>query len=74
MVDIHDEALAGGAAELGTTSTRDTVNTSPQYAGQFRERAAKVAAVTHLFGDPNGWDDPEVKHMLGEQRGRQSRR
>lgn len=74
VVDIDDEALAAAAAELGTTTKRDTINNALRFVAKRRERAARVDAATHLFGDPNGWDDPAVEQMLTESRGRTVRR
>jgi Arc/MetJ family transcription regulator len=70
VVEIDDEALAAASAELGTTTKKDTINTSLRLIASRRERAARVAAATHVFGDPNGWDDPDVQHELTAGRGR----
>jgi Arc/MetJ family transcription regulator len=70
MVEIDDEALAGAAAELGTTTKKDTINTALRLIASRRERAARVAAATHVFGDPKGLDHPAVRHELTNGRGR----
>lgn len=65
MVEIDDDALAGAAAELGTTTKRDTINTALRLIASRRDRVARVAAATHVFGDPKGWDDSAVQRELG---------
>jgi Arc/MetJ family transcription regulator len=70
MVEIDDDALAGAAAELGTTTKKDTINTALRMIATRRDRAARVAAATHVFGDPAGWDDPAVRQELASGRGR----
>jgi Arc/MetJ family transcription regulator len=72
VVDIDDEALARAAAELGTTTKRDTINSALRYVAERRERAAQYVAATHLFGDPKGLDDPEVMQKIMGARGRRS--
>jgi Arc/MetJ family transcription regulator len=74
VVEIDDEALAGAAAELGTTTKKDTINTALRFVASRRERAARVAAATHVFGDPVGWEDPDVQHELTLGRGRRHSR
>jgi Arc/MetJ family transcription regulator len=70
MVEIDDEALARAAAELGTTTKKDTINAALRWIASRRDRAARVAAATHVFGDPSGWDDPAVRQQLAAGRGR----
>jgi hypothetical protein len=70
VVEIDDDALAGAAAELGTTTKKDTINTALRLIASRRDRAARVASATHVFGDPKGWDDPEVDRELADGRGR----
>ncbi|HEY8471183.1 MAG TPA: type II toxin-antitoxin system VapB family antitoxin [Natronosporangium sp.] len=74
VVDIDDEALAAAAAELGTTTKKDTINTALRLIAGRRERAARVAAATHVFGDPKGLDDPAVQRELTDGRGRRRSR
>jgi len=66
----HARALARAAAELGTTTKKDTINTALRLIASRRDRAARVASATHVFGDPKGWDDPEVDRELADGRGR----
>lgn len=70
MVEIDDEALARAAAELGTTTKKDTINAALRWIASRRDRAARVAAATHVFGDPSGWDDPAVRQQPAAGRGR----
>lgn len=70
VVDLDDDALAGAAAELGTTTKKDTINTALRLIASRRDRAARVAAATHVFGDPLGWDEPAVRDELARGRGR----
>jgi Arc/MetJ family transcription regulator len=74
MVDIDDDALAGAAAELGTTTKKDTINAALRLIASRRDRAARVAAATHVFGDPKGGDEPAVQHELIAGRGRRRNR
>lgn len=74
VVEIDDTALAGAAAELGTVTKKDTINTALQVVASRRDRAARVAAATHLFGDPKGWAEPAVRHELVHGRGRRRSR
>jgi Arc/MetJ family transcription regulator len=74
VVDIDDEALAGAAAELGTATKKDTINTALRLIASRRERAARVAAASHVFGDPHGLDDLEVRHEFADGRGRRRSR
>lgn len=74
VVDIDDEALAGAASELGTTTKRDTINTALRLIASRRDRAARVAAATHVFGDPSALDDPAVSAELTRGRGRRRER
>jgi Arc/MetJ family transcription regulator len=73
VVEIDDEALAGAAAELGTTTKKDTINTALRLIASRRDRAVRVASATHVFGDPRGWDDPDVQRELADGRGRRRR-
>jgi hypothetical protein len=70
VVEVDDDALARAAAELGTTTKKDTINTALRLIASRRDRAARVASATHVFGDPKGWDDPEVDRELADGRGR----
>jgi Arc/MetJ family transcription regulator len=70
VVEIDDEALAAAAAELGTTTKNDTINTALRLIASRRDRAARVAAATHVFGDPKAWDEPEVRMEAAHGRGR----
>lgn len=70
VVEIDDEALAAAAAELGTVTKKDTINTALRLVASRRERAARVAAATHVFGDPKGLDDPAVRREQARGRGR----
>lgn len=70
VVEIDDEALAAAAAELGTGTKKDTINTALRLVATRRARAARVATATHLFGDPAGVDDPEVRREVTGGRGR----
>lgn len=70
VVEIDDDALAGAAAELGTTTKKDTINTALRLIAARRDRAARVAAATHVFGDPKGFDEAAVQHELAHGRGR----
>lgn len=74
MVDIDDEALAAAAAELGTTTKKDTINTALRLIASRRDRATMVAGATHVFGDPKGVDDPEVRREHNQGRGRRRAR
>lgn len=71
MVELDDDALARAAAELGTKSKKDTINMALRLIASRRDRAARVAAATHVFGDPKGWDEAAVKHEQEHGRGRQ---
>lgn len=73
-MEIDDDALAGAAAELGTTTKKETINTALRLIASRRDRAARVAAATHVFGDPHGWDDPAVRQESTTGRGRQRSR
>jgi Arc/MetJ family transcription regulator len=70
VVDLDEEALARAAAELGTTTKKDTINSALRYVADRRERAAHYAGATHLFGDPKGLDDPTVVEQIMGARGR----
>lgn len=69
-MDIDDEALAAAAAELGTATKKDTINTALRLIASRRDRAVRAAAATHVFGDPKGLGDPEVRRELTRGRGR----
>lgn len=69
-VEIDGNALAGAAAELGTTTTQETINTALRLIASRRNRVARVAAATHVFGDPRGWNDPVVRQESTTGRGR----
>lgn len=70
VVDLDEDALAAAAAELGTTTKKDTINTALRMVASRRERAARVAAATHVFGDPKGASEPEVQQEWSQGRGR----
>ena len=70
MVDIDDEALAAAAAELGTESKRDTINTALRLIANRRQRAVQVEAATLLFGDPVGMRESDVAAEFSAGRGR----
>lgn len=71
VVEIDDEVLAAAAAELGTGTKKATVNAALRLAATRRDRAARVAAAGHVFGDPKGLDDPAVHRERTGGRGRQ---
>jgi Arc/MetJ family transcription regulator len=58
VIDLDDEALAQAAAELGTTSKKDTVNPALAYVeGRRRRVEALLNAPYALRVDPD-IDDP----------------
>jgi Arc/MetJ family transcription regulator len=74
MVDVDDEALAAAAAELGTESKRDTINTALRLIANRRQRAVQVKAAALLFGDPIGMRESDVVAELSAGRGRRRER
>jgi Arc/MetJ family transcription regulator len=70
VVEVDDEALAAAAAELGTSTKKDTINAALRLVASRRERAVRVATATHVFGDPAGLDHPEVRRETTAGRGR----
>lgn len=73
-MEIDDDALAGAAAELGTPTEKDTINTALRLIASRRDRPARVAAATHVFGDPREWNDPMVQAESTTGRGRRRSR
>lgn len=74
VVEIDDDALAAAAAELGTGTRSETINTALRLIASRRDRAARVAAATHVFGDPKAWDEREVHNEVAYGRGRRRTR
>lgn len=66
MIDIDDEQLALAAAELGTTTKKDTVNAALAFVAGRRRRLEAVLDDAYAFGVGPDIDDPEV--MLGARR------
>ena len=52
-IEIDDEALAGAARELGTTTKVDTVNAALAF-------VAKRHQLARSFDDPSMWGSPEL--------------
>jgi Arc/MetJ family transcription regulator len=53
VIDIDDDALDAAAAELGTTTKRDTVNAALAYVADRRRRTA-------LFDNPLVWGGSDL--------------
>jgi Arc/MetJ family transcription regulator len=53
VIDIDDDALDAAAAELGTSTKRDTVNAALAYVAARRRRAA-------LFENPLVWGGSDL--------------
>jgi Arc/MetJ family transcription regulator len=67
VIDVDDELLTIAAAELGTTSKKDTVNAALRFVAQRRQRAtAAVEDTFYRFGVGPDIADPEV--MKGARR------
>ncbi|HEY7015227.1 MAG TPA: type II toxin-antitoxin system VapB family antitoxin [Streptosporangiaceae bacterium] len=60
MVDLDDEALALAAAELGTTTKKDTVNAALRFVAQRRRRIEQLLDDPHALGLGPDIGDPEV--------------
>ena len=60
MVDIDDEALALAAAELGTTTKRDTVNAALRFVAERRERIEELIDDPYALGVGEDIADAEV--------------
>lgn len=59
LVEIDDDVLAAAAAELGTTTKKDTVNAALRLAASRGERAhQKLASVFNYWGEDI--TDPQV--------------
>jgi Arc/MetJ family transcription regulator len=61
MVEVDDEALARPAAELGTTTKKDTINAALRWIASRRDRAARVGGQvsrsSERAGGPGGEGD-----------------
>jgi Arc/MetJ family transcription regulator len=66
VIDIDDEALARAAAELGTTSKKDTVNAALAYVAERRRRVEALLSGPYALGVGPDIDDPDV--MSGARR------
>lgn len=66
MVDIDDDLLARAAAELGTTTKRDTVNAALAFVAGRRARVEELLDDPFAFGVGSDIADPEV--MRGARR------
>ena len=60
MIDIDDEALAGAAEELGTTTKRDTVNTALRDIAGRRARVAAILEGPNALGVGEDIEDADV--------------
>jgi Arc/MetJ family transcription regulator len=60
MVDLDDEALALAAAELGTTTKKDTVNAALRFVAQRRRRIEQLLDDPHALGLGPDIGDPEI--------------
>lgn len=60
VIDIDDEALARAAAELGTTSKKDTVNAALAYVAERRRRVEDLLSGDYALGAGPDIDDPDV--------------
>lgn len=74
VVEIDDDALEAAAAELGTATKNETINTALRLVASQRDREARVAAATHVFGDPRGWEEHQVLQVTQHGRGRRRHR
>lgn len=57
LIDVDDEALAGAARELGTTTKVDTVNRA---LADVAGRSARLAAIEHMRTRTDDLGDPKV--------------
>jgi Arc/MetJ family transcription regulator len=60
MVDLDHEALALAAAELGTTTKKDTVNAALRFVAQRRRRIEQLLDDPHALGLGPDIGDPEI--------------
>ncbi len=60
MIDLDDEALASAAAELGTTTKKDTVNVALAFVADRRRRVDRLLHDDESFGVGEDIGDPEV--------------
>lgn len=60
VVDLNRDALALAARELGTTSTRDTVNAALKLVADRRRRLEQLAGDCHKLGVGADITDPGV--------------
>jgi Arc/MetJ family transcription regulator len=66
MIDIDDEALAAAAAELGTTTKKDTVNAALAFVVERRRRIEKLLDDPYALGV--GPDITDATVMRGARR------
>ncbi|MGF1661609.1 MAG: type II toxin-antitoxin system VapB family antitoxin [Kineosporiaceae bacterium] len=60
VIDVDDEALARAAAELGTTSKKDTVNAALTFVADRRRRVEDLLSGPYALGVGPDIADPEV--------------
>jgi Arc/MetJ family transcription regulator len=60
VVDLNRDVLALAARELGTSSTRDTVNAALEAVADRRRRVEELIGDCHLLGVGPDITDPEV--------------
>lgn len=60
MIDIDDEALAGAAEELGTSTKKDTVNAALRYVAERRRRLEQLLDDPYALGVGPDIGDEEV--------------
>lgn len=58
LVDVDDDALAGAAKELGTTTKVDTINRA---LAEVATRAARLAFLDHLRSSEDDLGDAVVR-------------
>lgn len=60
MIDIDDDVLARAATELGTTTTKDTVNAALAFVAERRRRIEGFLDDSFALGTGVDITDPEV--------------
>jgi Arc/MetJ family transcription regulator len=66
MIDLDDEALAAAAAELGTSTKKDTVNAALAFVAERRRRMEELLDEPFALGVGPDITDPDV--MRGARR------
>ena len=60
VIDIDEEALAGAARELGTTTKKDTVNAALAFVAERQQRIERLLSDPLSLGYGSDITNPEV--------------